>query len=658
MDRNTIIGIIVLFGLFIGYSIFISPSEEELAEQRRRQDSIARVRQRMDSLQAMQEKRDSIKKAEQKQEQGEKQETRPEDLTKDIEKRDKTAKLDRGRYGLFANSAYGDNDQFTLENNKIRVKVNRKGGEIGYVELKNYRTYDSLPLILFKNNTSNYGFEFPTVNLRTINTSDLFFQPYVYGADNSGQDHLKVTGNDSLRFAMRLYVDATDTSYNKQKYIEFLYTLRGDDYMMDFDVNFVGMQDVITSNLNYIDLDWRADVTQQEKSTNRLNGSTIYYKFLKDEVDYLSERSEDEEELQTDVKWISFKQQFFVSTLIAGDFFSSANVKVLNDTEKEGKGRYLRTMETNIRMPFDMGSKVNIPMHFYFGPNKYSILSKYDLDLERQIPLGWSFFLLAWINRYAVIPVFTWLEGYQLNYGVIILILTVLLKIVLFPIAYKTYMSQAKMRVLKPEIDEIGKKFPKKEDAMKKQQATMQLYKKAGVNPMAGCVPMLLQLPILIALFRFFPASIELRQQSFLWATDLSTYDSILQLPFSIPFYGDHVSLFTILMAVSTIIYSKLNSQQMSTGNQMPGMKNMMYIMPVMLLFFFNGYAAALSYYYFLANIITFAQMFAIRQFVDEDKIHKKIQEQKKKPVKKSKFQKKMEDMAKQKGYNPQQRKK
>lgn len=658
MDRNTIIGIIVLFGLFIGYSIYITPSEEELAEQQRKQDSIARIHQRIDSLQRTRRlKEDSIRRTQQ---QSRPEETKaPEPIKPTEDRTNNTVKVDRGQYGLFANSSTGNaQQQYTIENEKIRIKVDAKGGEIGYVKLKNYRTYDSLPLILFQGDSSYYGFKFPTVNLRTINTRDLYFQPYLYDDTYSDPKNLAIAGRDSVRFAMRLYVDATDTSFNRNKYIEYLYTLRGDDYMLDFDVNFVGMQDVVATNLNYVDMDWRIDVRKQEKSTNRLNGSTIYYQFHKDEVDYLSEQSDDEEQLNTSLKWISIKQQFFVSTLIAENFFNSANVRVFTDPQKEEKGRYLKTMESNIRMPFNKASRVNIPMKFYFGPNKYSILSKYDLDLERQIPLGWSFFLLAWINRYAVIPIFTWLENAQLNYGIIILILTIMLKIVLFPIAYKTYMSQAKMRVLKPEIDEIGKKFPKKEDAMKKQQATMQLYKKAGVNPMAGCVPMLLQLPILIALFRFFPASIELRQQSFLWATDLSTYDSILQLPFSIPFYGDHVSLFTILMAVSTIIYSRLNSQQMSTGNQMPGMKNMMYIMPVMLLFFFNGYAAALSYYYFLANIITFAQMFAIRQFVDEDKIHKKIQEQKKKPAKKSKFQKKMEDMAKQKGYNPNQKKK
>jgi YidC/Oxa1 family membrane protein insertase len=265
---------------------------------------------------------------------------------------------------------------------------------------------------------------------------------------------------------------------------------------------------------------------------------------------------------------------------------------------------------------------------------------------------------MAWINRYAVIPVFDFLSQFGWNYGIIILILTILLKIVLLPIAFKTYISTAKMRVLKPEIEEINKKFPKKEDAMKKQQATMAFYKQAGVNPMAGCIPMLLQFPILIALFRFFPASIELRQQPFLWAKDLSSYDSILNLPFTIPFYGDHVSLFCLLMTISTIIYTRMNDKMMSSGQQqIAGMKVMMYMMPVMFLGFFNSYASALSYYYLLANIFTFVQMYLFRNFVNEDKIHAKIQENKKKPVKKSSFQKRLEDMAKSRGYNPGRRK-
>ncbi|MFU8844512.1 MAG: membrane protein insertase YidC, partial [Bacteroidales bacterium] len=385
---------------------------------------------------------------------------------------------------------------------------------------------------------------------------------------------------------------------------------------------------------------------------DRFNGPTVYYKFHEDDVDYLSETKNDSEDLVNRLKWVSFKHRFFSSTLIAKDYFSNAKVKAF---EKEGgNDRYLRSMETDIGLPFNLSSHEKIALAFYFGPNKFKTLRQYKLDLERQIPLGWSFFLMAWINRYAVLPVFNFLENFGWNYGIIILVLTILLKIVLFPIAYKSYLSSAKMRVLKPEMEELAKKFPKKEDAMKKQQATMDLYRQAGVNPMAGCVPMLLQFPILIAMFRFFPSAFELRQQSFLWADDLSSYDSILDLPFTIPFYGDHVSLFTLLMTVSTILYTKVSQDMMgSTQQQMPGMKTMMYIMPVMFLGLFNNYASGLSYYYFLANVITFGQIYLIRKTIDESKIRKQIEINKKKPKKKSKWQERLEAAAKQRGYKP-----
>jgi YidC/Oxa1 family membrane protein insertase len=290
-----------------------------------------------------------------------------------------------------------------------------------------------------------------------------------------------------------------------------------------------------------------------------------------------------------------------------------------------------------------------VAFKFYFGPNHYSTMKGYDLGLEQMIPLGWGIF--GWVNKYLVIPVFNLLGGTGWSYGIIILILTLLLKLVLAPFTYKSYLSQAKMKVLKPEIEELNQKFEGKDDPMAKQQATMALYSKAGVNPMGGCLPMLLQMPILIAMFRFFPASIELRQESFLWAEDLSSYDSILALPFEIPFYGAHVSLFTILMTISTLIYTHKN-MSMSAGNpQMEQMKWMMYLMPFTMLFWFNSYASGLSYYYFLANMVSFGQTALFQRFVDEDKLHKQIQENKKKPVKKSGFQKRLEDMAKQRGY-------
>jgi YidC/Oxa1 family membrane protein insertase len=311
-------------------------------------------------------------------------------------------------------------------------------------------------------------------------------------------------------------------------------------------------------------------------------------------------------------------------------------------------------MSAEAGIPYSMTDPRPISMSLYYGPNKFYLLKSYDQDLERQIPLGWSFFLMAWINKFAVIPVFTFLGNFGWNYGIIILILTILLKILLFPIAYKTYKSSAKMRALKPDIDELTKKYPKKEDSLKKQQATMDLYKRAGVNPMAGCIPLLLQMPILIAMFRFFPSSIELRQQAFLWAKDLSSYDSIWTFPggFSLPWYGNHISLFALLMTISSVIYTRINDQMMgSSQQQMPGMKTMMYLMPVMFLFWFNDYSSGLSYYYLLANLLTFAQIYLIRNTIDEKKLHAQIEANKKRPHKKSGFQKRLEDMAKQRGY-------
>jgi YidC/Oxa1 family membrane protein insertase len=461
-----------------------------------------------------------------------------------------------------------------------------------------------------------------------------------------------VPGSDSLDLAFRLYTNNGDSGFNPDQYIEYVYHFTGSDYMIGYTLNIVGLEDILASNTNSLNLSWHTELYRQEKSVDRFNGTTIYYMYYNDEVKYLSETKDDQKALTTRVKWVSFKERFFCSTLIAGDYFNNADVRIF--TEQNKSDRYNRSAWAEIGIPYSRARVQSVPMRFYFGPLKYNLIRKYHLALEHQIPLGWSFFLLAWINRYAVIPVFDFLSRFGWNYGIIILILTILLKIVLLPIAFKTYTSTAKMRVLKPEIDEISKKFPKKEDAMKKQQATMALYKQAGVNPMAGCIPMLLQFPILVALFRFFPSSIELRQQPFLWAHDLSSYDSILNLPFNIPFYGNHVSLFCLLMTISTIIYTRINDKMMSPGQQqVPGMKVMMYMMPVLFLGFFNSYAAALSYYYFLANIFTFVQMFLFRRFVNEEKIHQRLQENRKKTVKKSGFQKRLEEMARSRGYTP-----
>ena len=644
MDRNTIYGLLLIFLLILGYSWWSQPSKEELDKRKHTEDSLVNIRKSVNDSMNTAKVTDSTRG-------NSSQGVASNDTTEK-----KTATISRDEFGSFASAAKGTDKDYIIENDLIKLTVSSKGGRISSVQLKKFKTFDSIPVILYEKDSSEFYLNFYSNN-RLINTGKMYFEPIFYNKNNEGKDHLVVSGKDSLKFAMRLYADGADSTVDKSKYIEFVYTLYGNDYMTGFAVNFVGTQNAITQNANFIDLYWNASIRRQEKSLkNERMISSIFYKPLKDDVDNLKETKDDEADLKYPMKWVSFKEQFFSATLIAKDQFVSANVKATTNPLIDG-GRYLKTMQARVALPYGNTANQSIAMSIYFGPNKYNTLKDYKLDLERQIPLGWSFFLLQWINRYAVIPVFNFLSGFNWNFGIIILILTILLKIVLFPIAYKSYISSAKMKVLKPEVDEIAKKFPKKEQAMDKQKATMALYKKAGANPMSGCVPMLLQFPILIAMFRFFPASIELRQQGFLWATDLSSYDSIVswttQIPLLSTFYGNHVSLFALLMAASNLIYTKMNNDMMGSTQSMPGMKTMMYIMPIMFLGFLNSYSSALNYYYFISTMITFGQMFVIRKMVNEEKIHAIIQENKKKIVTKSKFAQRLEDIAKNKGYNP-----
>jgi YidC/Oxa1 family membrane protein insertase len=375
--------------------------------------------------------------------------------------------------------------------------------------------------------------------------------------------------------------------------------------------------------------------------------STIYYRFVDEEVDYMSPTSDKQESLKTKVKWIAFKQQFFTSVLIADNAFDSPTIE--SKTPDKTSSEHVKLLSANFSLPYEHKQTESYGLHFFFGPNHYQTLKKVDdYNLEKQIHLGWGIF--GWVNRFIVIPIFNFLNGFNLNFGLIILILTIIIRIIILPLTFGSFKSQAKMKVLAPEIAEINSKYPDTADAMKKQQATMALYKQAGVNPMGGCIPGLLQLPILIAMFNFFPASIELRQQSFLWAKDLSTYDSILDFGFNIPFYGDHVSLWTLLMTLSTLLFTRLNMQMTAATN--PSMKWMMYIMPVMFLGIFNNYSAGLSYYYFLSNMFGLGQQYLFKAFIDEDAIHRQIQENKKRPAKKpSSFQQRLEKMAKERGY-------
>ncbi len=645
MNKNTIIGLVLIFGIFIGYSYLVSPSPEQLMKQKHKADSIyiaSQAKRDSDIKSLARDRALEVAKAKEK-------------VLSSGKKLDSATVLRltmKDELGAFANAAVGKDTSYIIENDVFKLKISSLGGKISRVELKNYLTWDKRPLEILNNDSLQFGLSFFSNN-RIINTNRLYFQPFWPDVKNAGQPLIRITGKDSVRFGMRLFMAASDTTVDPGKYIEYIYTVKGNEYMLRYSVKFVNMSGFVDPATKYLVLNWNDNLIRQEKSVKMERMSSgLFYKYAEDKVDNLSEAKDEEKILKNErLKWFSFKQQFFSSTLIADDFFSDPKLKSATLT---GGNHYLKSMTVEVGIPFIPKENKAVSMSMYFGPNKYYGLKKYNQDLEKQIPLGWGFFLMAWINIYAVIPVFTFFGNFGWNYGIIILILTILLKTILFPIAFKTYKSSAKMRVLKPEIDELTKKFPKKEDAMKKQSATMELYKKAGVNPMAGCIPLLLQMPILIAMFRFFPSSIELRQQAFLWAKDLSSYDSIYTFPggFSIPYYGDHISLFALLMTISSVIYTRINDQMMgSQQSQMPGMKTMMYFMPVMFLFWFNDYSSGLSYYYLLANLLTFAQIYIIRATIDEKKLHLQIEANKKKTLKKSGFQKRLEDMAKKRGY-------
>ena len=649
MNKNSILGFVLIFLIVIGYSYFTAPTAEELKKQQNEaaiNDSIENAAQKTKDAQAKNLK-DKNASAYNNSNSDTLAAIPNDSITNDSVSANNIN-------GPFSKALLGSNHDYIVETELYKIKISSKGGVITYAEVKNYVTADTTPLILFTKQSSSLNL---ILNDKNIGTQQLYFEPIFKSGIRDGEDSIVLKGDKKATLGMRLYANDNAGNVDKTRYLEFEYIFTGNDFMINFNMNLNRMNEVVAPGYNEIFLNWNTYLTKKERDASQENKqSTIYYKYFGDKVDYLSEAKEsDKTDINTKLSWISYKQQFFSMSLIAENAFGHAKIsEEVNPEMMALDSNYLESMNSEISIPLTGSDIETFKMRWYFGPNKFKILKKYNLDLDRQIPLGWGFFLLGWINKYAVIPVFDFLSGFGWNYGIIILVLTILIKIVLFPIAYKTYTSSAKMRVLKPEIDEIGAKFPKKEDSLKKQQATMALYKKAGVNPMAGCIPMLLQMPILIALFRFFPASIELRQQSFLWATDLSAYDTIYSWSQHIPvlstYYGNHISLFTLLMTVSTIFYTRINNQMMGSTQQMPGMKTMMYLMPIMFLGFFNNYAAGLSYYYFLANIITFAQMYAIRAFIDEDKIRKQLLVNKTKPIKKSKLQLKLEEVAKKRG--------
>jgi YidC/Oxa1 family membrane protein insertase len=621
MDKKSFIGLFLIGAIILGYQFFTAPSKADLARHQRYNDSVEldsrKAKAKYDAAQLS--KKAAVESA---------------GVKKDSSTvvNDSVQKLNHTKqYGPFQASAQKKKEYVTIENELYTIKLSTIGGRPVSVQLKNFHAQkaDGPLVMLYGEDSSNFALQLFDNNNRAYSTDSLYFVP--------SETSFAVKGTETKSISMKL-------SAGEGKYIEYLYTLTGNDYMLGCKINLVNMQDVIASNMQDLDLKWSMKAPSQEKDLeNQRMKSTVYYKFPDEDVNYLSETKDETKTLEgTNIKWLSFKQQFFTSVLIAESAWGRTKPTVETHTDKSDTLN-VKSFSARLSVPFNHKPAESFGMKFYFGPNHYSTLKKYNLDLERQIPLGWSIF--RYVNKWLVIPIFNFLDSFNISYGIIILILTLIIKLLIFPIAYKTYMSSAKMRVVKPEVDEINAKF-KDGDPLKKQQATMALYRKAGINPMAGCIPVLLQMPILIALVAFFPSAIELRQKGFLWAHDLSTYDSILQLPFSIWGYGDHVSLFALLMTASTILYTYTNSQLMGQTDQMPGMKWMMYLMPVLFLGFMNRYSSGMSYYYFLANMITFGQTWLMRKFVDETAIHKKIQENKLKPVKTSSWQQRLEKAA------------
>ena len=638
MDKKSIIGIAVVAVLFLGFAYFNSQQQKEYLEQKAAYeayvDSVAAAARAAapvaDSLASGNGVQAEVAAAEAAAAVRERQvETLGESLTAARE---------------------AEAEEFIVENDVMAVLFSTRGGQIKGVTLKDYTQYGprgkrDRKIEMMDPATARFGLSFYLKNgLKNVpvNTLDYVFtaQPVVGESD----------GAKSV--VMRLPV--AEGAYLEYRYLIYDTAAPERDYLVDFDVRLVNMAPEM-ANQTQIQIDWANTTFQNEKGFQNENMyTTLSYRFP-DETSIeelgMSEGAKSKN-ISTQVNWVAFKQQFFSSVFIAPDNVSYANLAF--DTAAP-ESSLLKTFTAQMGVPYTPQTE-GYDFAFYFGPNKYSILKKIgepggaDIYLERLVPLGWGIF--GWVNRWCVIPVFDFLRNYIPSFGIVILILAVLIRLVISPLTYKSYVSMAKMRLVKPQIDELAKKYPKPEDAMKKQQATMELYKKAGINPMGGCIPMLIQMPILIAMFRFFPASIELREQPFLWADDLSSYDSIVNLPFSIPFYGDHVSLFALLMAVSLFGYSWFNYQQTASSQpQMAGMKFMMvYMMPIMMLFWFNSYSSGLCYYYLLSNIFTIGQTLVIRRMVDDNKIHAIMQANaaKKSKGKKSKFQQRYEELMRQ----------
>ncbi|MEG0888038.1 MULTISPECIES: membrane protein insertase YidC [Bacteroides] len=602
MDKNTITGLVLIGALLVGFSFLSRPSDKDLAIQKRYYDSIAVVQQQEEALKA----KATAALA------NEKEETTVDSTS------------------LFHQSLQGKEAFTTIQNNLVEITLDNKGGRVYSAMLKDYNGQDGKPVVLFNAEDASMSFNFYNKK-ETIQTKDYYFEA--------------VNKTDSS-VTMRLAADSAS-------YIDFTYTLKPDKYLMSFTIQATGMENKLAATTKYVDIEWTQRARQLEKGftyENRL--AELMYKTVGEGTDNLSAAKDDEKTLPGRIDWVAFKNQFFSSVFIANQDFDKATVK--SKMEKQGSG-YIKDYSAEMSTFFDPSGKEATDMYFYFGPNHYKTLKALDKGrddkwkLDNLVYLGWP--VVREINKWITINIFDWLSGWGLSMGIVLLILTIIVKVVVFPATWKTYMSSAKMRVLKPKIDEISKKYPKQEDAMKKQQEVMGLYSQYGVSPMGGCLPMLLQFPILMALFMFVPSAIELRQQSFLWAPDLSTYDAFITLPFTVPFLGNHLSLFCLLMTVTNVLNTKYTMSMQDTGAQpqMAAMKWMMYLMPIMFLFVLNDYPSGLNYYYFISTLISVGTMIVLRRTTDEGKLLADLEANKKDPkTKKTGFAARLEAMQKQ----------
>ncbi|MDR6843663.1 membrane protein insertase YidC [Flavobacterium granuli] len=612
LDLNSVIGIVLIIGIFLWMMYQNKPSEAQLAAEKAKKELVAKEAQAKAVAVKSVETPAAIVAGDSTQLAG---------LQKTL-----------GGFAYSATLPSAKNDVTTIENDFVLLKIANKGGYIVEATLKNFEKFEKKSgklVSLIKDNNADLNIQLQTNDNRVLNTKDLYFEPT-----------LTKVGADQI-LSMKLKAGANE-------YLEYKYILKPKDYMVGFDVRTQGLNKVLNTS-KPLDLQWDLKTFRSEKSISYENRYTeIRFQYEEGKHDYVAD-GENKEESPEKVDYIAFKQHFFTSILLTNTPFVKASLKSHKLVVDETKDTiFTKDLRANVPLAFQNG-ELDYKMSWYFGPTDYATLKAYDKDIEKIVPLGWGIF--GWINKFIFIPLFGFLTG-GISYGIAIIIFTILIKIAMSPITYKSFLSQAKMKVLRPDITELGEKF--KKDPMKKQQETMKLYNKAGVNPMAGCIPALIQIPFMYASFQFFPSAFELRQQGFLWADDLSSFDSIYKLPFHIPLYGDHISLFPILAAVAIFFYMKMTSgdQQMAAPQQegMPDMAKMMkimiYVSPIMMLIFFNTYGAGLSLYNFISNLITIGIMFVIKNYiVDSDKIHAQIQENKlKEPKKPGKFQQRLQE--------------